>query len=137
LVTPLELAFYLGALANEGKIMKPYIVSKIIDNNKNIVYNAAPRVLSELKFQKENFKIVKEGMRGVVTIGSAQMLKDLDDMKVAGKTGTPQIEQGKKTNALFAAFAPYEDPDILVLVLLEEPPQGSVVAIPVVDKVMR
>jgi len=117
--------------------MKPYIVSKIINENNTIVFVNNAQVLNKLDITLDKFKVVQEGMRGVVTMGSAQMLNNLTDMKVAGKTGTPQIAGGQKTNAFFVAYAPYENPEILVLVLLEEPPEGSVVAIPVVDQVMR
>ena len=118
--------------------MKPFIVSKITDESNAIKYEAKSVVLSNLNMSLEHFDVVLEGMRGVITIGSAKMLNNLTDkFQVAGKTGTPQIMGGKKTNALFAAFAPYKDPEVLILVLLEEPPQGSVAAIPVVDQVMR
>jgi penicillin-binding protein 2 len=117
--------------------MKPFIVSKITDEKNAIVYNTESKILKSLDMSLENFEIVKEGMRGVVTLGSAKMLNNLTDMKVAGKTGSPQIESGRKTNAFFVAFAPYENPEVLILVLLEEPPEGSVAAIPVVDQLMR
>lgn len=117
--------------------MKPFIVSKIIDDTNAITYKTIPKVLDKLNMSTEHFQIVREGMRGVVTLGSAKMLSNLTEMKVAGKTGSPQIEFGRKTNAFFVAFAPYENPEVLILVLLEEPPEGSVAAIPVVDQLMR
>lgn len=137
LITPIQIAYYIASIANNGNIMKPYIVSKIINENNAIVFVNNAQVLNKLDITLDKFKVVQEGMRGVVTMGSAQMLNNLTDMKVAGKTGTPQIAGGQKTNAFFVAYAPYENPEILVLVLLEEPPEGSVVAIPVVDQVMR
>jgi len=138
LITPIQIADYLASIANKGSIMKPFIVSKITDESNAIKYEAKSVVLSNLNMSLEHFDVVLEGMRGVITIGSAKMLNNLTDkFQVAGKTGTPQIMGGKKTNALFAAFAPYKDPEVLILVLLEEPPQGSVAAIPVVDQVMR
>ncbi len=137
-ITPIQIAYYLASIANKGDIMKPYIVSKIMDEKNAIVYKANSKVIENINMSSENFQVVLEGMRGVITIGSAKMLNNISDkFQVAGKTGTPQTEGGKKTNAFFVAFAPYEDPEVLMLVLLEEPPQGSVAAIPVVDQLMR
>ncbi len=136
LLTPLQIAYYVGAIANEGNIMKPYLVSKIIDENDKIVFEQKPKVLQKVNASKEDFKIVKEGMRMMVTDGSGQLMKTIP-IDIAGKTGTPQTHSGAKTNALFAGFATVDNPEILILVLLEEPPEGSVVTIPLVDEVMR
>jgi len=85
----------------------------------------------------DNLKIVQEGMRQVVTEGTATSLNDLP-MAVAAKSGSPKfISLGKeKYHALFGAYAPYEAPQIVILVLIEQPPQGSVATLPVAREVL-
>lgn len=116
--------------------MKPFIVSKIINSKNEIVYQNKPEVITKLNIPTEYFDIVRDGMRKVITMGSGQLMKTIP-MEVAGKTGTPQTQNSKSTNALFCGFAPYQNPEVLILVMLEEPPEGSVVTIPLVDEVMR
>ena len=72
---------------------------------------------------------VREGMRETVTSGSAQSLKGVG-MDVAGKTGTAQVS-GKDNHAWFTGFGPYEDPQIAVMVLIEQGKEGSTVSVPV------
>ncbi len=136
LLTPLQIAYYIGSIANNGKIMRPYIVSKVIDANNQIVFEQKPKVIKNVNIPTEYMDIVRDGMRKVVTLGSGQLMKTIP-FEVAGKTGSAQIQGNTKTNAIFAGFAPYKDPEILILVLLEEPPEGSVVTIPLVDEVLR
>lgn len=136
LLTPLQIAYYIGSLGNNGKIMKPYVVSKILDEDNNIVFEQKPKVLKNVNVPQKYLDIVLDGMRKVVTMGSGQLMKTIP-FEVAGKTGSAQIQGNTKTNAIFAGIAPYKDPEVLILVLLEEPPEGSVVTIPLVDEVLR
>ena len=136
LLTPLQIAYYIGSIANKGKIMKPYIVSKILDDKNAIVFEQKPKILKTLNISNEYYDIVLDGMRKVITLGSGQLMKTIP-FEVAGKTGSAQIQGNTKTNAIFAGFAPYTNPEVLILVLLEEPPEGSVVTIPLVDEVLR
>jgi penicillin-binding protein 2 len=136
LLTPLQIAYYIGSIANNGKIMKPHIVSKIIDDKNQIIFEQKPKAIKNVNIPTEYMDIVRDGMRKVITLGSGQLMKTIP-FEVAGKTGSAQIQGNTKTNAIFAGFAPYKDPEILITVLLEEPPEGSVVTIPVVDEVLR
>ncbi len=136
LLTPLQIAYYVGAIANEGQVMRPYIVSKIVNGEGKTVFQQKPKILKKINIDASDFKVVKEGMRQMITDGSGRLMKTIP-MEVAGKTGTPQTHGGKKTNALFSGFAPVDNPEILLLVLLEDPPEGSVVTIPLADEVLR
>jgi len=125
-LTPLQMADYISTIANNGILMKPHL-------EKNI----SPTSLLNLNVSLDNLKIVQEGMRQVVTDGTATSLNDLA-MAVAGKSGSPKfISLGKeKYHALFAAYAPYKNPQIVILVLIEQPPQGSIATLPVVREVL-
>ena len=82
-----------------------------------------------------NLQIVREGMREAVTGGSAYLLADLP-IKVAGKTGTAQITNTfRKTNAWFVGFAPYENPEIALAIVIEGAGEGSAAAVPVAKEV--
>ena len=135
--TPIRLINSLNALVNGGKILKPYIVSAIFDNNQRIIFENHPEVVKENFLDPENLKIVKEGMRKTVTspLGTAYMLNDLP-FSVGGKSGSAQTAGNTKINALFFAFAPVENPKISLLVLIEDVPEGSLNAIPVAKDIL-
>jgi penicillin-binding protein 2 len=125
-LTPLQMADYISTIANNGILMQPHLKKDI-----------SPVPLLNLDVSLDNLKIVQEGMRQVVTEGTAISLNDLA-MEVAGKSGSPKfISLGKeKYHALFGAYAPYRDPQIVILILIEQPPQGSIATLPVVKEVL-
>jgi len=125
-LTPLAMADYISTIANNGLLMKPHLEKDI-----------SPAPLLNLNVSLDNLKIVQEGMRQVVTEGTATSLNDLP-MAVAAKSGSPKfISLGKeKYHALFGAYAPYEAPQIVILILIEQPPQGSVATLPVAREVL-
>jgi len=125
-LTPLEMIDYISTIANNGVLMKPHL-------RKNI----SPTPLLNLDVSLDNLKIVQEGMRQVITEGTGTLLNDLG-MTVAAKSGSPMFisEKGAGYHAIFAAYAPYENPQIVILVLIEGPPQGSVATLPVAKEVL-
>ena len=124
LVTPLWLSSYISALANGGTIYKPQIVDKALDNDKNIVTIFKPQKLAENLADPENIQIAREGMRMAVEEGTAQILKTLP-IESAAKTGTAEVIKGKSTSAWFTVFAPFDEPEIAITVLLEAGREGS------------
>ncbi len=136
LLTPLQILYYINSIANNGKIMQPYVVSEILDENDKTVFEQKAKVIKNVNVSQDKLDIVLDGMRKVITIGSGQLMKTIP-FEVAGKTGSAQIQGNTKTNAIFAGVAPYTDPEVSILVLLEEPPEGSVVTIPLVDEILR
>jgi len=126
-LTLLEMADYISTIANNGILMKPHLVKEI-----------TPIVFNSISLDPNNIKVIQEGMREVILSGTATLLKDLP-MEVAGKSGSPEyVSQGKKQyNALFVAYAPYEAPQIVLLILIEQPPQGSIATLPVVKEVLQ
>lgn len=130
LVTPLQVASWTVMVANGGKLYQPHLVKKIINPNTGESFAIKPKVLSADFFSPENLKIVRAGMRQVVTAGSAPSLSDLP-ISVAGKTGTAEWSSKNPPHAWFTGFAPYENPEIVITVLIEEGGEGSTVAVPV------
>ncbi len=118
LVSPIWINSYISAIANGGIIYKPYLVNKIIDQNKNIIKSFEPQELTKLPFKKENILEIRTDMEETVLSGTAGIFKDLP-VRVAAKTGTAEVIKGLRVNSLFTAFAPYENPELAITVLVE------------------
>ena len=135
-VTPLQLADLTAAIANNGTIWQPQIVDKVIDSKKNTIKEIEP-IGQKISFiSEENFGIIREAMRQTILSGSAQYLKDLS-VEAAGKTGTAQTSIGKPNNSWFTAFAPYKNPEIVLVILIEGGGEGSSTAVPVAKEVLK
>ncbi len=117
LTTPLQVAVSYSALVNGGKVIKPQIVKEIHENETTI--KIEPEILKENFISPENLEIVKEGMHLTTKIGTAQRLGWLSE-KVGAKTGTSQIPKPGHYHNWIAVFGPYEDPEIVLVVLIEE-----------------
>lgn len=118
LVTPLWLNTYISAIANGGSIYKPQVAQKITGSNKEIVEIFNPKTLTLLPFSQDIISEIKNGMRETVLSGTAQIMNDLP-VKSAAKTGTAEVIKGKTINSLFTIFAPYEDSEIAMTILIE------------------
>ena len=137
LVTPLQMAAAISAIANGGTLFKPRLVSKITDESGQTIQEFGTQTAEKNLINEDYLKIVREGMRGAVTEGSAWFLNDLP-FKVAGKTGTAQVTNTfRKTNAWFTGFAPYDNPEIAIAVVLEGAGEGSSAAVPVAKQVFE
>lgn len=135
LVTPLQVANFTAAIANDGILYQPYLVKEIINSETGEIIKIQPKILNSEFVKKENLKVVKEGMRAAVVWGSAQGIANLP-IKVAGKTGTAQNPFGRP-HAWFTCFAPYEKPEIVLTVLIENGGEGSAAALPVAKDVLN
>lgn len=137
-VTPLELLVATAAISNGGEVMWPHLVRAVEATTYAEGYEVEPRVVSHSVVGDTYLEIVREGMRQVVTgpSGTATVLNDLP-VAVAGKTGTAQHDSRKEPHAWFVSFAPYENPEIATVVLLEEGGEGSAVAAPVTKEILK
>ncbi len=129
LTTPLQMASWTATVANGGTVWQPHLAQAFLDDKGNVIKVVEP-VAQRTKIVDDKYlETVREGMRETVTSGSAQSLKNVA-MDVAGKTGTAQVS-GKDNHAWFTGFGPYEDPQIAVMVLIEQGKEGSTVSVPV------
>lgn len=133
LVTPLQVALYTATIANGGTLYSPHVVKSIIDPESKKETIIKPRVVEHTVVPADVLALVREGMRAAVTEGSARALNDLP-MPVAGKTGTAQWSKNKGNHAWFTGFAPYENPRIVITVLVEEGGEGSSVSVPIAKR---
>ncbi len=132
LATPLQINNAIATIANGGKIMKPYIVDEVIDMEGNIVHKNNPEVIRENFLDPEWVKVAQDGMRLTITGGSGRALANLP-MEIAGKTGTAQFDARDlaRTHAWFTSYAPFDNPQIALTILVEDGGEGSSVAVPI------
>jgi cell division protein FtsI/penicillin-binding protein 2 len=118
--------------------MRPYILDQVIGQDGQIIRQTQPQVLSENVFDPQYIKVVQDGMRQTVTDGSARSLNALP-IPIAGKTGTAQIisKNLSFTHAWFTSYAPADDPQIALTVLIEEGGEGSSYSVPVARDVYK
>jgi len=129
--TPIQIVLATAAVANQGILYKPRIVSKIGDQP------ILPQIIRDnIIDNKDILETVRKGMREAVISGSSKYLFDLP-VKVAGKTGTAQSPGGKTPHAWFTGFAPYENPEIVLTILIENGGEGSSVAVPIFKEVLK
>lgn len=136
LVTPLQMLRATATIANGGKLLHPELVKKITDHNGNVIKEFGPQIENENFISSNVIKTVQEGMRQTITDGSGRSLNDLS-VSVAGKTGTAQFFNNQKTHAWFECYAPYENPQIAVIVMIEGGGGGHEVSAPVAKEILN
>ncbi len=135
LVTPLQMAVLYAALGNGGAVYRPRLTSSIIANNGNIIENK-PEIVGSLPVSEENLEILLKGLLGVTTHerGTARVAA-LRDINVGGKTGTSQNPHGED-HAWFICFAPIENPEIAIAIIVENAGHGGSVAAPLAKQIL-
>lgn len=144
-ITPIEVANAYSAIANGGVLYRPRLVKTVVDGDKNVLEEKTSVIIRQNFIGSENLAAVREGMRHAVNgagapLASALTLNQLG-ISMGAKTGTAQL--GKKIdgkdllNSWVAVFAPYEDPQIVLLVMAEEAREGTVAVLPVAKEVLR
>jgi penicillin-binding protein 2 len=124
LVTPLQVANYTSAFANGGTLYQTKLVDRIFDQDSDQEVETTSTVLNENMVDPYNIQVVRQGMRQAVTSGSGRLLNSLP-VTAAGKTGTAQWGLDNDPHAWFTSFAPYDNPELVVTVLVEEGEEGS------------
>lgn len=134
LVTPLQMSGAISAIINDGVSFVPHVVKEIIHEENTETMK--PVVARRVEARHEIFQTVREGMRQTIIgeKGSARSLQTLP-ISIAGKTGTAQAGGGKLPHAWFIGYAPYEAPEIVVTVLVEEGEEGSRLAVPIAREI--
>ena len=151
LVTPIQQARMVATVANGGMVLKPYLVRQIRDKDGRIIKEVFPHIEQKLEGQPDTLTQIQQGLFGVVNekrgTGWRARLKDI---KVAGKTGTAQVVRLKadfnkddeipylhRDHAWFAGYAPFENPEIAVAVIVEHGGHGGSAAAPIVRKIIE
>jgi penicillin-binding protein 2 len=139
--TTMQLAQYVATLANKGIRLKPQLVEKIVNPTTHQTREIKPEVLDKVKIDPEYYKTVLKGMIDVTKPGgtAANLFNDLP-FEVAAKTGTSEQDipgKGRVENSVFIAFAPANDPQIAVAVVVPEGGYGAVAAGPIAKYLIK
>ena len=157
LTTPLQLALNTAAFANGGKVLQPKLVRDTFDGRPPAQSVVQPTVQREVGIRKEHMDVAREGMRRVVhgRTGTAPSSGGLQtkwpmtnppnqpQITIGGKTGTAEIGEADENglydrqHAWFTLYAPYDDPEIAITVIVEDGGEGSAYAVPIADRVLR
>jgi penicillin-binding protein 2 len=142
-VTPLQLANMVAAVANGGTLYKPMLVKKVTKANGDFVQEYAPTVIRKVPVDEQYLKVIREGMWMVVNgnKGTARG-SQIKDFEFAGKTGTAQVVRLQRSkqedlpvelrdHGWFVCFAPIEEPQIAMAILVEHGMGGAKSAAPV------
>lgn len=127
LTTPIQLINMAAAIANNGIMYKPYLVDKIVSTEGNIIRDFKPEVRKYLKFDDDVYQILQEGMTEVTSTdyGTAGSIFSDFPVEIAGKTGTAQTSISSDSHGWFVGFAPASDPEVALLVFLENGESSS------------
>jgi len=137
LITPIQMAVFTAAIANKGKIWRPYYIERIADADGKNTFEAKPHLMSEAKLKDGVYELIHSSLKDVVdhATGRAARIKGVD---VYGKTGTGQNPHGD-SHAWFMAFTSREgqEPDFAIAVLVEYGKGGGAAAAPVAREVIK
>jgi len=139
-ITPLEVATAFSAIANNGKLLQPQVLKEIIDGEKNIISQSQPKIIRDNFIDQNNLEIVREGMRWAVTgqnspHASSVTLNSLS-VAAAAKTGTAELGNNHYNNWV-TVFAPYDDPQIVLTIILYDVEKLQAAALPVAKEVLQ
>lgn len=133
-ITPMHLNLITCAIANDGVLMKPYIMDRVVSAEGNLVKQFSPAEYKRL-LTDEEAKALQELMTAVVEKGTATKLSGLE-YTAAGKTGSAEYNNNKgDSHAWFTGFAPAEDPEIAVTIILEGAGTGGDYAVPLAKRI--
>ncbi len=151
LATPLQLASMTASLANGGTVYRPLVVDRVVGTDGEVVWRQDPEVTGQVDLAPEHFEAIRDGMFAVVEDrGGTARAQRLKSLAFAGKTGTAQVvrlgalkrkknasDKRFKDHAWFTAFAPYENPEVAITVLVEHGEHGSTAAAPIARKMFE
>lgn len=132
LVTPLQVALFTSAIANEGRMMRPTIVKEILDPKGKVIDKRSPELLSKVA-DKKTMDIMKENL---ASTGDANFGNFVSGNRVAGKTGTAEVTKDIN-HAWVTCFYPVQNPTLVCTIVLEEENQLGLTAIPLAKKIIN
>jgi penicillin-binding protein 2 len=140
--SPMQILAMVSAIANGGTIYRPFVVKKIVSLSGDVLEEYEPEAMRQVNVKPETLAFIRQAMLGVVNEGTGQRAK-VPGLPIGGKSGTAQVvKKGEekrqadlKDHAWFASFAPVDNPQLAVVVLVENGGFGGQVAAPVAKAV--
>lgn len=137
LATPLQVANVMAQVANGGHRYKPYLVSKIVSPNGKVLKEFQPEETGTVSISEKNLNLIRNALRDVALPGgTAAATFEGFPVPIAGKTGTAENPHGDD-HGWFVAYAPFNDPQIVVAVLIEQGGFGADSAVPIARKMLE
>mgnify|MGYP006278239421 CR=1 FL=1 len=138
LVTPLQVARAMAALANGGRLVRPHLLSRVTGPDGEVVRRGSVEA-ERIEIDSRTLELVRRGMHRVVSgEGGTARRAGLERFDAAGKTGTAELGSGRPNHAWFAGYAPYEDPKIAFAVVSERTPgHGGSHAAPILARALE
>ena len=142
LVTPMQVARMMSAVANGGILWKPRLVQRVQEGNGSLAYSTSSKMTGHVELSPVVWNYLRSALVGVVNDGGTGAAARLPGVLVAGKTGTAQsiaksdAARGQD-HAWFASFAPADDPQVVVVVLVERGGKGGQVAAPIARRIYQ
>ncbi len=153
LVTPIQIANLIAAIANGGTLWKPFILKKIVAFDGTLIKKTKPQMVKKLPVSKKNLDIIRRALLGVVSEkGGTGHRASISGIKVSGKTGTAQVIRMKSNDELekeeeipykfrdhawFVSFAPFENSSIAIAVVIEHGGHGGAAAAPIAREIIK
>jgi penicillin-binding protein 2 len=142
LVTPMQVARFMAAVANGGVLWKPRLVQRVERPDRGTVWSDPGRVTGHVELSPMVWAFLRQALWSVVNDGGTGAAARIPGLDVAGKTGTAQMIANSKAergedHAWFASFAPVKDPEVVVVVLVERGGKGGQVAAPIAKKILN
>jgi peptidoglycan glycosyltransferase len=135
LATPMEMALVASTVANSGVMMRPYIVSSVLSSGGDTLKTIKPQQIRQV-ISPSTAATLKDFMRAVVTSGTGTNAA-LQGIAVCGKTGTADNQEGAEPHSWFIGFAPYDNPQVAVAVIVENGGQGGGIAAEIAAQVIQ
>ena len=135
LATPMEMALVASTIADGGVMMKPYLVSKVLSSSGETLKTIEPAQIRQV-ISADAASTIKDFMRAVVTDGTGTNAA-IPGIEVCGKTGTADNQEGSEPHSWFIGFAPYDNPQVAVAVIVENGGQGGGIAAKIAAQVMK
>ncbi len=132
-VTPIQMADMISAVANKGTYYRPYIVDKVVNVKGETLYKNTAKTYDKIDLSERSWDLLHKALEETVEYGTGRRSK-LANIRVAGKTGTAQNPQGED-HAWFVSYAPADNPEIAIAVIVENGGGGGLNAVPIGRKI--
>ena len=136
LVTPLQAAMVMGEIAADGKCYRPHVVKRIVGPDGTVVKDFQPELLATLDVDPNVIRLVQDGLHDVTKYGTAASAFRGFTIDIAGKTGTAENSHGRD-HGWFVAYGPFDNPNIVVAVIVEQGGFGAQSAVPIGRKILE
>ena len=135
-MTPLQMAMVMGQVANGGYRYRPFLVSKIVSPSGKIIKTFLPEETGHINISEPTLTAIRNGLHeAALPGGTAASVFEGFPISIAGKTGTAENSHGDD-HGWFVAYAPFDDPQVVVSVIVENGGYGSQSAAPIVKEIL-